>query len=73
MKVSIRVKAGSKRESVEEIGPGQFKVHVKEAPLEGRANEAVIRVLASHFSVPKSRVRILHGKLGKNKVAEIDV
>jgi len=46
-------------------------VKVKEPPREGRANQALIKLLAEHFGVPKSQVRILSGFRNRNKVVEI--
>jgi uncharacterized protein (TIGR00251 family) len=44
---------------------------VKQPPKQGKANEAVIRLLAEHFGVPRSQVRILSGFRSRNKVIEI--
>jgi uncharacterized protein (TIGR00251 family) len=71
MKLSIKVKPGSKREAVEQAGPGSLKVWLKEAPVDGKANAALLRVLAAHFGVPKARVRIVHGASGRDKLVEI--
>jgi uncharacterized protein len=42
------------------------------APAEsGRANEAVVRLLAEMFGVPRSSVRLLSGHSGRDKVVEL--
>ena len=71
MRISVRVKANSKKESVEKIGEREFLVRVKAPAKEGRANEAVIELLSEYFNVPKSRISIAIGKSGKNKVVNI--
>lgn len=48
-----------------------FIAKVNEPPEEGRANRAVMKLLAEHFGVPQSQVRILSGFKSKNKVVEI--
>jgi len=48
-----------------------FIVEVKELAKEGRANRAVTKLLAEHFGVPQSQIRILSGFKSKNKVVEI--
>jgi len=70
MKIQVKVKPNSKSEGVtqEEYN---FIVEVKEPPKEGRANQAVTKLLAQHFGVPQSQVRILSGFKSKNKVVEI--
>jgi len=70
MKIQVKVKPNSKSEEVSREGDS-FIVRVKEPPREGKANQAVITLLAEHFGVPKSRVRILSGFRSKNKVIEI--
>jgi len=70
MKIQVRVKPNSKTEEVSEEGDS-FIVKVKEPPKEGKANQAVIKLLAEHFGVPKSQVRILSGFRSRNKVIEI--
>jgi uncharacterized protein (TIGR00251 family) len=70
MKIRVKVKPGSKTEELGGEGDS-FIVKIKEPPREGKANQAVIKLLAEHFSVPKSRVRILSGLKSKNKVIEV--
>jgi len=70
MKIQVRVKPNSKTEGVSREGDS-FIVQVKEPPKEGRANRAVIKLLAEHFGVPQSQVKILSGFKSKNKVVEI--
>jgi uncharacterized protein (TIGR00251 family) len=70
MKIQVRVKPNSRTEEVSQES-NSFMVKVKEPPKEGKANEAVIRLLAEHFGVPQSQVRILSGFKSKNKVVEV--
>ena len=70
MKIQVKVKPNSRSEEVSREGDS-FIVRVKEPPREGKANQAVIKLLAEHFGVPKSRVRILSGFRSKNKVIEV--
>jgi len=70
MKIQVKVKPSSKTEEVSREGDS-FIVKVKEPPKEGRANQAVIKLLAEHFSVLQSQVRILSGFRSRNKVVEV--
>jgi uncharacterized protein (TIGR00251 family) len=70
MKIQVKVKPNSRSEEVSRVGDSLI-VKVKEPPTEGKANQAVIRLLAEHFGVPQSRVRILSGFRSKNKVIEV--
>lgn len=51
--------------------PAHFEVWVTEPPQEERANQAVIRVLASHLRIPVSRFKIISGIRSKYKTIEI--
>ena len=70
MKISVRAKPNSKTEYVEEMGEGTLVVAVKEPPVEGRANAAIIRAIADHFGVSLSQVRLLSGPTSRNKIFE---
>ena len=70
MKIQVKVKPNSRTEEVLQEGDS-FIVNVKEPPKEGKANQAIIKLLAEHFGVPKSQVRILSGFRSKNKVIEV--
>jgi uncharacterized protein YggU (UPF0235/DUF167 family) len=70
MNVSATVKPNSKFEEVT-VDCGRFLVKVKESSREGKANSAVIRLLAEHFKIPKSSIKIIGGLKSKNKIVEI--
>jgi hypothetical protein len=70
MKIQVKVKPNSRTEEISQVGDS-FIVRVKDPPREGKANLAVVRLLAEHFGVPKSQVRILSGFGSKNKVVEV--
>jgi uncharacterized protein (TIGR00251 family) len=70
MKIQVNVKPNSRTEDVSREGDS-FIVKVKEPPKEGKANQAVIKLLAEHFGVPQSQVRILSGFRSRNKVIEV--
>lgn len=72
MRIQVRVKPRSKTEDVtREMDGDVYVVRVKEPPVEGKANRAVLKLLAKHFGVPESRLRIVSGLTGKNKVIEV--
>jgi uncharacterized protein len=71
MKISVKVKPNAKQEKIEKVGEKDFIVWVKEKPQEGKANQAVIRVLAEYFNVLKSEMILLKGQTAREKVFEI--
>jgi uncharacterized protein (TIGR00251 family) len=70
--LSVRVQPGARRSAVAGIlGEGEaaaLKIAVQAPALEGRANEAVIALLAKSFAVPRSSVVVLNGELSRSKV-----
>jgi uncharacterized protein (TIGR00251 family) len=71
MKLTILVKPNARHEKVEVQPDGSLKVHVNAPPQEGRANERVVEILAKHFKIPKSRIVVVHGATGRQKVIKI--
>jgi len=69
----VRVKPGSSRGPLVETDPdGGLVVHVRERAVEGAANAAVVRIVAEHFGIPRSRVGIRRGHAARFKTLEID-
>ena len=71
MRISVRVKPGSRIAAVEKEPDGIYTCRVREPAKEGRANDAVVRALAEHFGVAKSRVAIVKGSGSKHKIVDI--
>ena len=70
MKIQVKVKPNSKTEEVNQAG-NNFVVKVKEPPKDGKANQAVTKLLAQHLGVSQSQVRILSGFRKRNKIIEV--
>ena len=72
MKKQVKVKPNSKQQKIEEALDGSLTVHLKSPPIDGKANEELIKLLAEKFHVPKSKISIKTGLTSKNKLVEID-
>jgi uncharacterized protein YggU (UPF0235/DUF167 family) len=48
-----------------------YKVSIREAPVAGQANTAIIRALATYFNIAPARVKLITGQTNKQKVFEI--
>lgn len=69
--VRVRVSPRSSREAVE-AGPGDsLHVRVKAAPVDGAANDAVLRLLARHLGVAPSQLRIVSGHRSRHKLVAV--
>ena len=73
MKVFVKAFPNSKEEKVSENEDGSLSVKVKAQAKDGKANKAIINILAKHFKVPKSSVNIKAGHTSRGKIVEIDV
>lgn len=70
MKVSVILKPGARQGKIEEVAGG-YRVWVREPAIEGRANDALLRMLAEHLGIAKSRITIVSGARSRRKVLEI--
>ena len=72
MRVVVRVKPGSSKGPLVESDEEGLVVFVRKKAIDGAANDGVIKLLADHFGVPKSRVRVVRGHTARIKQIEID-
>jgi len=66
--VVVKVKPGSRRGPHVEVGPdGELTIYVREQAVDGKANNAVIQLLAAHLQLPRSRVELVSGAMSRVK------
>jgi uncharacterized protein YggU (UPF0235/DUF167 family) len=70
-KLRVRVVPGSSTPGVVGRYGDAWKIRVREAPERGRANDAVVELLAGTLSVPKSDVRLVSGHGTRDKLVEL--
>ena len=68
--INIRVIPNAKKNNVSEE-QGKFKVHISAPAVNGKANKALIKVLAEYFKVKKRGIKIIRGAKSREKVVEI--
>lgn len=73
MRIFVKAKPNSKKESIEKLDGTHFVVAVKEPPVKGLANLAISRALAKHFDLSPSQVYLVSGFTSKQKVFEIKI
>ncbi len=71
MRIYIKVSPRTSKNEVVKISEGEYRVRLTAAPVDGKANEALIELLAKHFKVSKSMVRIVGGKTARIKMVDI--
>lgn len=66
--VVIKVKPGSRKGPlVETDADGQLTIYVPERAVDGKANEAVTKLLAAHLKLPRSQVELVSGATSRVK------
>ena len=68
MKIFVKAKPKARKNKIEKIDDSNFIVSVKEPPIQGKANEAIIKSLAKYFNVVKSDIEIICGHKTKEKI-----
>jgi uncharacterized protein len=71
MRFAIRVKPGATRDAVGGERDGALIVSVKAPAVEGKANEAVRKVLAKALGVRSRDVVVVRGERGRDKLVEL--
>jgi uncharacterized protein (TIGR00251 family) len=67
-RLKLRVSPGSRRPGIAGRHGDAWKVRVAAPPEDGKANEAVLRLLAETLDVPRSSVALVSGQTSRNKI-----
>lgn len=70
MQYSVTVKPNSKKGPLVVADGANLTVYLREKPVDGEANSALIKVLAKHFHVPKTSIIIRRGAKSRQKLIE---
>ena len=69
--VGIRLNPAASREKILSAGGEEIRLAVTAAPVDGKANEAMLRLLAKALDVPRSSIIVRRGASSRNKLVEI--
>ena len=72
MVLRIKVKPNARASSLEQLPDGTWQAKLKAPPVDGKANEELIALVAEHFRCRKSAVVIKAGASARNKVIRIE-
>lgn len=70
--IQVRVKPNSRVSVLEQEHDGTWVAHVKSAPVDGKANEELIALVARRLGCRKSEVKIKSGASSRIKLVQID-
>jgi uncharacterized protein len=71
LKIRVNLKPAAKHETIEAVSEEEYNVWVHAPARDGRANRALIELLAQHFRVPKSTLSIVRGEKSRRKLVQI--
>lgn len=70
--LEVRVKPNARDNRLERQADGSWLAHVKALPVDGKANDALIRLVANHFGLRRAQVSIKSGGSGRIKRLVVD-
>ena len=71
VRLAVQITPNTKKTEVIGVLDDALKLKLQAQPIEGKANEALIKYLAAALSVPRSAVTITHGLTNKRKLIEV--
>lgn len=71
MRITVRVLPRSSKNEMSREGE-VLKVRLTAPPVDGAANEALLKFLAARLQLPRRALYIVHGATGRQKIVQID-
>ena len=69
--IQVKVKPNSRASLLEQKEDGTWLAQIKSPPVDGKANDELIALVAKHFKCPKSNVSIKSGASTRIKLIQI--
>jgi len=69
---SIRVQPRASKDEIMRMEDGSLKIRLTAPPVDGVANEALVKFLAVQFDISRSRIEIVSGHTSRNKIVRIE-
>jgi len=70
--LQIKVKPSARTSALDQQSDGSWRAQLRSPPVDGKANEELVALVARHFGCPRSAVRILSGASGRTKRIRIE-
>ncbi len=69
--LQVKVKPKARQSSLEQQPDGTWLAHVQSPPVDGKANQELVRLVAAHFGCRQADMVIKRGALGRRKRLEV--
>lgn len=70
--LTLHIQPGAKRSAVSGLHGDALKIRLAAPPIEGRANEALLRFIADSFDVPLRQIELLRGTQSRHKMVRVE-
>ena len=71
VRLKLHVRPGAKRNGISGLFGDALKVELQTPPVDGKANSALIKLLAGWLDMPKSKIRLISGETCRDKIIEL--
>ena len=71
-RLSVQVTPNARKSEITGVQEGMLRIKLQAQPIEGKANEALVRYLAERLQVPRKAVNLTHGAASRQKTLAID-
>lgn len=71
VRLKVRVKPRASANTHRVLDDGSVEVRLTAAPLEGKANDALVAYLSKRLGIPKASVHVVGGAKSRNKLVEL--
>ena len=71
VRIAVQITPNAKQTEVTGVFDDALRLKLQAPPIDGKANEALVKFLAATLSLPKSAVTITHGHTNKRKLIEV--
>ncbi|WP_426339701.1 DUF167 domain-containing protein [Pseudoduganella sp. S-14] len=71
VRLAVQIQANAKKTEVVGVLDDALKIKLAAQPIEGKANEALVKWLAGALGVSRSAVTLTHGQTNKKKLLEV--
>ena len=72
MRLQVRVRPGAKLNAVSGRDADLLTIAITAPPIEGRANEGLVRFLDEELGIPRRQIQVVRGATSRLKLLEID-
>jgi uncharacterized protein len=73
LRILLRIHPGAgRRAQPQRLADGSYRIDVKSSPVDGKANDELIRLISREFGAPRDSVSILTGASSRLKLLRVD-